>query len=92
MRSPKAHRVRASSLAEQDTSGVVPPNEIPVPSQLPPPETEPRQVSIPAAARPGANTVGTVVIFWLAGTELMTLVVVVLLGELALLPTAAFPP
>src|SRR3974390_2870160 len=66
--SPMLQRVRASRRVAQPGPGRVPPSEIPVPSQDPPPETLPRQVSIPAAVRPGAKTVGTLVMDWLAGT------------------------
>src|SRR6516225_12059645 len=57
---PKAQSVLASNLAEQSLSGILPPSVTPVPSHEPPPLTEPRQLSIPAAAKPGANTEGTV--------------------------------
>src|SRR6516165_2539216 len=98
--SPIDQSVRASSLVVQLGSGTVPPNEIPVPSQEPPPETEPRQVSIPAAARPGAKTVGTFVIDWLAGMLLVTMALLPVLTALALalppvalaLPPVALPP
>src|SRR6516164_5128262 len=91
--SPIDQRVRASSLVVQLGSGTVPPNEIPVPSQEPPPETLPRQVSIPAAARPGAKTVGTFVMDWLAGMLLVTMALLPVLTALALaLPPVALPP
>src|SRR6516164_11776525 len=57
---PNDHSVRASSLALQSLSGIEPPRVIPVPSQDPPPLTEPKQLSMPAAAKPGAKTDGTV--------------------------------
>src|SRR3974390_3460535 len=66
--SPMLQRVRASRRVAQPGSGMVPPSDIPVPSQDPPPETLPRQVSMPAAVRPGAKTVGTLVMDWLDGT------------------------
>ena len=56
---PKLHKVRASSRAAQLGSGIVVPKLIPVPTNAPPPETDPRHVSSPAAARPGAKTLGT---------------------------------
>jgi hypothetical protein len=43
------------------SSTVVRPKLKPVPISEIPPEAEPRQVSIPAAARPGATTVGGVI-------------------------------
>ena len=91
--SPIDQSVRASSLVVQLGSGTVPPNEIPVPSQEPPPDTLPRQVSIPAAARPGAKTVGTFVMDWLAGMLLVTMALLPVLTALALPPLAvAMPP
>src|SRR6516225_11029662 len=94
--SPIDQSVRASSLVVQLGSGTVPPNEIPVPSQDPPPETLPRQVSIPAAARPGAKVVGTLVMLWLAGTLVFWTMAACeeppLLVDLALPPVALPPP
>jgi hypothetical protein len=66
---PMDHRVLASSLVAQPGSGIVPPRLIPVPNHEPPPLTEPRHVSNPAAVNPGANAVGTFVIDWLAGVD-----------------------
>src|SRR3974390_1405708 len=91
--SPIDQSVRASSLVVQLGSGTVPPNAIPVPSQDPPPETLPRQVSIPAAARPGAKTVGTFVMDWLAGMLVVNMALLPVLVALALPPLAvALPP
>jgi hypothetical protein len=56
---PKLQSVRASSRAAQLGSGIEEPKLIPVPTIAPPPETEPRHVSSPAAAKPGAKTLGT---------------------------------
>ena len=50
---------RASSRAAQPGSGIVVPKLNPVPTNAPPPETDPRHVSSPAAAKPGATTLGT---------------------------------
>src|ERR1700742_1379128 len=69
--SPMLHNVRASSRAAQPGSGIVVPKVNPVPTTAPPPETEPRQVSSPAAARPGAPTLGTFLTGWSAGTVLL---------------------
>jgi hypothetical protein len=63
------------------SSGVVPPSVRPVPIRERPPDAEPRQVSIPAAVRPGATTVGGV----------MSLVVEVVWAGL-LISTAEFAP
>ena len=49
---PKLHSVRASSRAAQPGSGIVVPKLNPVPTNAPPPETDPRHVSSPAAAKP----------------------------------------
>ena len=57
--SPMLHSVRASSRAAQPGSGIVVPKLNPVPTNAPPPETDPRHVSSPAAAKPGATTLGT---------------------------------
>ena len=56
---PMLHSVRASSRAAQPGSGIVMPKLNPVPTNEPPPETAPRHVSSPAAAKPGAKTAGT---------------------------------
>jgi hypothetical protein len=78
----------------------------PHPRADPPPETDPRQVSNPAAVRPGANTFGTLVIdscafvvtvaAVVAGEELLIVRLDLALGfETALLvafPPVAFPP
>src|SRR6201996_8477614 len=73
--SPMLHRVRASSRAAQPGSGIVVPKLNPVPTNAPPPETDPRQVSSPAAARPGAATLGTLRTVWSAGIVLLLTIV-----------------
>ena len=71
---------------------------MPVPRKEPPPETDPRQDSMPAADKPGAKTLGTV------ETELWPWVVMVLVvfagtvemmaavGLLMAVPPVALPP
>ena len=49
----------------------------PVPTNEPPPETDPRHVSSPAAAKPGAKAVGTFLSVCLAGTLLLLMIVAV---------------
>src|SRR3974390_1407406 len=57
---PKLQSVRASRRVAQSKSGTLPPRGMPGASPLPPPLTAPRHDSIPAAANPGAKTLGTV--------------------------------
>src|SRR6516164_2282115 len=93
---PIAQRLRASRRAAQPGSGIDPPPVKPVPSHEAPTLTEPRQVSSPAALRPGANTAGT----FDSEPELWTFVEVtagepaMLTAELALLrpPAPPAPP
>src|ERR1700691_1724470 len=58
----------------QPSSTLVLPNVKPPPISDMPPAAEPRQVSIPAAVRPGATTVGVVVRRLGASPELITAV------------------
>src|ERR1700756_4283911 len=73
--SPRLHSVRASSRAAQPGSGIVVPKLNPVPTNAPPPETDPRHVSSPAAAKPGATTLGTFLTVCSAGTVLLVVIV-----------------
>jgi hypothetical protein len=68
------HSVRASSRAAQAGSGIDVPKLMPVPTNAPPAETDPRQVSSPAAASPGAKTLGTFLMVCVAGTELLLVI------------------
>src|SRR5580698_934393 len=72
--SPKLHNVRASRRAAQPGSGIVVPKLNPVPTNAPPPETDPRHVSSPAAAKPGATTPGTLLTVCSAGTVLLVVI------------------
>src|SRR4029453_13148650 len=74
---PMLHSVRASSRAAQPGSGIVAPNMNPVPTIEPPPETDPRHVSSPAAVKPGAITLGTFLTVCLAGTVLLLMIAAV---------------
>jgi hypothetical protein len=69
------HSVRASSRAAQPASGIVVPKLNPVPTNATPPETDPRHVSSPAAAKPGATTLGTFLIVCSAGAVLLLMIV-----------------
>jgi hypothetical protein len=68
------HSVRASSRAAQPVSGIEVPKLNPVPTNAPPPETDPRHVSSPAADKPGAKTLGTLLTVWSAGTVLLLMI------------------
>src|ERR1700739_3900951 len=72
--SPMLHSVRASSRAAQPGSGIVVPKLNPVPTNAPPPETDPRHVSSPAAAKPGATMPGTLLTVCSAGTLLLVVI------------------
>src|SRR5947209_19090644 len=71
---PMLHKVRASSRAAQPGSGIVVPKLNPVPTNAPPPETDPRQVSSPAAAKPGPTMPRTFLTVSSAGTVLLVVI------------------
>src|SRR6516164_2189972 len=85
---PMDQRVRLSRRAAHPGSGIEPPPVSPVPSHEAPTETLPRQVSKPAADRPGAKTAGTL----LTEPELWMFCICVVCAGVPAILTTPCPP